>query len=339
MISQDIAVAAVNPSMGVPGGELTILCRGFRPDLPFSSRVLFGETEANIVSASEERVVVRLPEEPRSLGITLKLGTKASEVFPFALAVRLAGGLHPVANPVIAPDGSLITTISGSRGQQVSQPIVRVTRSGEKIPLACEIMNPTGLALDSDGRLYVSSRNDGTVFRYTDSEDLEVVAEDLGVACGIVFDSKGYLYVGDRSGKVFRIDPSGNKEEFALLEPSISAYHLAMDSQDRLYVTGPTFSMRDSLYRISVEGKAEVLLQGLARPQGVAIVPGGELLIATAYEGKRGIFKFNPSTRDMVHYITGPILVGIAISGEDLFLADNSSLYWIRPRGGAARLS
>ena len=324
--------------MGVPGGELTILCRGFRPDLPFFSRVLFGETEANIVSASEDRVVARLPETSRPPGITLKLGTTASEVHPFALAVRLATGLHPVTNPVIAPDGSLITTISGSRGQQVSQPIVRVTRDGEKKHLPCEIMNPTGLAFDSDGRLYVSSRNDGTVFRYTESEDLEVVAEDLGVACGIVFDSKDYLYVGDRSGKVYRIDPSGTKEEFALLEPSISAYHLAMDSADRLYVTGPTFSMRDSLYRISAQGKAEVLLQGLARPQGVAILPNGELLIATAHEGKRGIFKFNPSTHEMVHYITAPILVGVAISAKDIFLADNSSLYWIQPRGGVARV-
>ncbi len=321
--------------MGVPGGELTILCSGFRPGLP-TSRVLFGDVEAEVASASQEKVIVRLPESRQAPGVSLRVGDQTSNVHPFRLACRLAGELHPVTNPAIAPDGSIVTTISGSRGQQVAQPVVRVTRSGEKIPLACELMNPTGLAFDRDGRLYISSRNDGVVFRYTESEELEVVADDLGVACGIVFDSKGYLYVGDRSGKIFRVDPSGNKEEFALLEPSISAYHLVMDCQDRLYVTGPTFSMRDSLYRISAQGKSEVLLRGLARPQGMAFLPGGDLLISASYRGKKGVFKYDPSTSELDYYIAAPILVGIVVSGNDIFLADGASLFWIHANGGTA---
>ncbi len=333
MSTREIAVATVAPALGVPGGELTIECRGFKPDPPYSGRVFLGETAAHIVSASQERVVIRLPESEHSLGITLKVGDTASDVHPFSLAFRLASGLHPVANPAVAPDGSIITTISGSRGERVAQPVVRVARTGEKIPLACEIMNPTGLAFDREGRLYISSRHDGTVVRWSGTDELETVAEDLGIASGIVFDSKGYLYVGDREGKIYRIDPSGTREEFALLEPSISAYHLAVDSQDRLYVTGPTFSLRDALYRISV-GKAEVMIQGLARPQGIAFLPAGELLIAASYQGKKGVFRFDPSARRIAHYIAAPMLVGIAISGDDIFLADNDSIFWLRPGGG-----
>ncbi|HYK87239.1 MAG TPA: gluconolaconase [Acidobacteriota bacterium] len=329
----------VSPSLGVPGGELTILCKGFRPDLLLSSKVLFGETEANIVSASQERVIVRIPDKSDKPGVSLRVGTDSSEVHPFTHAGCLASGLHPVTNPVIAPDGSIITTISGSRGQQVAQPVVRIRRSGEKVPLSCEIMNPTGLAFDREGRLFISSRNDGVVYRYTESEELEVVADELGIACGIIFDSKNFLYVGDRSGKIYRIDPSGNREEFALLEPSVSAYHLAMDSLDRLYVTGPTFSMRDSLYRISAQGKSEVLLRGLARPQGMAFLPDGQLLVATSYEGKKGIFRFDPATLEVRHHIAAPTLVGVATSGEDIFLADSSSIYWIRQSGQAASLN
>ena len=280
---------------------------------------------------------MRLPEKTRQEGLTLKVSDTVSAAYPFTIAARLAVGIHPVTSPVIAADGSIITTISGSRGQRVAQPIVRITRSGDKIPLACEVMNPTGLAFDGSGSLYISSRNDGVVFRCTESEELKVVAEDLGVACGIIFDSRSFLYVGDRSGKIYRIDPSGNKEEFALLEPSISAYHLAIDSQDRLYVTGPTFSMRDSLYRISDQGKSEVLLQGLARPQGITVLPGGELLIATSYEGKKGIFRFNPDSREIWHYIAAPTLVGVAVSGEDIFLADSNSLFWIQQGTRAAK--
>jgi hypothetical protein len=339
MMPQILVVQAVTPSLGVPGGEVEIRCRGFRPDLPHSSQVLLGHIRAEIVAASEERINIRLPESPHALGITLKTEENTSPVFPFSLAQRLAGGLQPVCNPIIAPDGSIITTISGRRGQRVAQPLIKVTRRGEKIPYPCEIMNPTGLAFDKRGQLYISSRNDGVVYRYTEFEQLDVVAEDVGVAGGIVFDSNGFLYVGDRNGKIYRVDEQGNKEEFAALEPSVSAYHLAFDSSDRLYVTGPTLALRDSLFRISTKGKVQVLLGGLARPQGMAFLPGGDLLLAAAYQGRKGIFRYSPETGTLTHYIAGPILAGLAVSGEDIFLADGTSIFWTKPEGAFKSIS
>ncbi len=332
----DLIILDTKPLSGVPGGELIIDCRGFKPGL--SSKVLFGDVEAPIVSASSSRVIVRLPESPKCLGLTLKVGETLSAVFPFNLATRLTTDLHPVANPVAAPDGSLITTISGSRGQQIAQPLVRITKAGDKISFHCEIMNPTGLAFSRDGQLYISSRNDGTVLRYRDFEQLEIVAEDLGIPCGIAFDSKGLLYVGDRTGKIYRIDSSGHKEEFASLEPSISAYHLAIDSEDRLYVTGPTFSMRDCLYRFSRDGKAEILIRGLARPQGMAFLPNGDLSLSAGFRGKKGIFRYSPQNGSLRHYIAAPILVGLAVAGSDMFLASSSSIYWIPLPGPAAQI-
>ena len=171
---KDMIIKGVMPSIGVPEGVLLIECRGFDPGL--GSRVMLGDVKASIASASKERVIIRLPESPNCLGISLEVNTKVSPVYPFNLASRLASDLHPVANPVVSPDGELITTISGGRGQQVSQPLIRITRQGDKIPYNCEIMNPTGLAFSPDGQLYITSRNDGTVLRYTDFEDIEVVA-------------------------------------------------------------------------------------------------------------------------------------------------------------------
>jgi len=323
--THNLRILGVAPLFGFPGGELAISCCGFKPGL--DSRVLLGEVEAFVVSASEDKAIIYLPESPASLGLALKVKRTVSEVFPFSLAVRLSADLHPVANPVIAPDGSIITTISGSRGQQVAQPLIRITKRGDKIPYPCEIMNPTGLAYSPDGQLYISSRNDGTVLRYTDSEQLDVVAEDLGVPCGIVFDSKGLLYVGDRTGRIFRIDRAGHKEEFARHEPSVSAYHLAIDAEDRLYVTGPTMAMRDCLCRFSKAGVAETVIEGLARPQGMAFLPDGDLLIATGYQGKKGIFRYSPKDGSLSHYIAAPILVGLAVTKHNIYLASNDSIY------------
>jgi glucose/arabinose dehydrogenase len=115
------------------------------------------------------------------------------------------------------------------------------------------------------------------------------------------------------------------------LEPSVSAYHLAIDTKDRLYVTGPTLSMRDPLYRIAAHGKVEVVLQGLARPQGMAFLPDGDLLIAASCGGKKGVFRFSPETGQLGHYIAGPMLVGLAVAQDAIILADSSSIYRLQP--------
>jgi len=323
--ARDLRITGVSPLSGVPGGRLLVRCRGFEPGL--ESKVFLGNVEAFIVSASEDCVLIQLPESPCSLGLTLRAGDETSPLFPFNLAVRLAAELHPVMNPVIAPDGSIITTISGGRGQEVDMPLVRVTRQGDKIPYSCEITNPTGLAFSRDGQLHISSRHDGTVLKYTDFEHLEVVAEDMGIPCGMVFDSKGNLYVGDRTGRIWKIGKAGRKMEFASLEPSISAYHLAIDGEDRIYVTGPTFAARDSLYRISVDGTVETILRGLARPQGMTFLPEGDLLLTTGYKGRKGVFRYSPADGSFRLHIAAPILVGLAVLDQTAYLATGDALY------------
>jgi sugar lactone lactonase YvrE len=337
MRSQELSIRAVTPAVGIPGGEISIQCSGFKPGLPSGSKVLFGTAEADIVSASEERVIVKVPEGAQSLGVALSVDGVESAVFPFILGARLATGLHPVANPVLAADGAIITTISGVRGQQSPRPLIKVSKTGKVTAFACEIMNPTGLAFSPNGQLYISSRADGTVLRYTDFEKLEVVAEDLGVPCGIAFDSEARLYVGDRTGKIIRIGSTGSIEEFAAIPPSVSAFHLAFDRNDNLYVTGPTVAVRDPVYRISHKGEVSMLLEGLARPQGLAVGNHGDLWIATAYAGKKGIFRCSLRLKELVHYIAAPMLVGLALDGKNIFLADSNSIYWVQmgaPSGG-----
>src|SRR2546425_12431081 len=106
-------------------------------------------------------------------------------------------------------------------------------------------MNATGMALDREGMLYVSSRMEGTIYRVTPDAERSVYAEGMGVATGIAFDHEENLYVGDRTGTIFKIDRKREMFVFATLEPSVAAYHLACAPQGKLFPPAPTPSVHN----------------------------------------------------------------------------------------------
>ena len=137
---------------------------------------------------------------------------------------------------------------------------------------------PTGLAFSMTGDLFVSSRFEGSIYTVDPAGNVQLYLEGMGIATGIAFDRGGNLYVGDRSGSIFKISPEKEIFVFATLEPSIAAYHLAFGLDDYLYVTGPTTSSFDSIYRISPSGQVERFFTGLGRPQGLAVDIEGDAL-------------------------------------------------------------
>jgi sugar lactone lactonase YvrE len=158
----------------------------------------------------------------------------------------------------------------------------------------------------------------------------ELFTEGMGIATGIAFDREGNLYVGDRSGSIFKISSSKEIFVFATLEPSIAAYHLAFGFDDYLYVSGPTTSSFDSIYRISPHGQVERFFTGLGRPQGLAVDIEGHLYSVASYRGRPGIFRLrDPKKPDLV--VAGLSLVGLAFDQqENLMVVDAGSLYRVR---------
>ena len=65
------------------------------------------------------------------------------------------------------------------------------------------------LAFDHDGMLYISSRSEGSVYQSTPDGHLSVYVEGMGIGTGLAFDREDNLYVGDRSGTVFRVRGHG----------------------------------------------------------------------------------------------------------------------------------
>jgi hypothetical protein len=135
------------------------------------------------------------------------------------------------------------------------------------------------------------------------------------------------MYVGDRSGTVFKISPSRQIFVFATIEPSIAAYHLAFGPDGYLYLTGPTTSSFDCVYRISHEGEVETFYRGLGRPQGMAFDEEGRLYVAASLSGRKGVVRITSDQKAEL-FLSGPGVVGLAFTpSRAMIVATTNALY------------
>src|SRR5216110_460125 len=324
-------IERVAPAAAIPGGEMTIHGRGFVSRAQARPVVHFGEAEASLALASESRLIARVPEGASGGTVRVASDGRQSPPHPVHIGIQIADNLHPVTNPAVDHDGNIYVTFSGPRGQRVPVSLYKITANYDVKPFLTSLMNPSGLALDRGGNLFVSCRNDGTIHRVTPDGRSEPWIEGMGIATGIAFDRTGNLYVGDRSGTVFKISPEREIFVFATLEPSVAAYHLAFHPEGELYATGPTTSSFDRVYRISKNGEVGIFFRGLGRPQGLAFDRDANLYVAASYAGRRGIVKITPQGHAELA-LSGSQIVGIALlpTGRAMIATTNAlfSLDW-----------
>ena len=319
----------IHPARAIEGGRVTIEGSAFPVDGPLLPVARIGNLPARISFASNTRLIVTVPAG-------LERGThrvqidQVGDVGSVHIAGSFATGLHQVDNPVFDTAGNLYVTYSGTRGQQVPVSIFRVRPNGTRESFSSGIVNPTSMAVDPEGRLYVSSRFEGNVYRVGDDGSVETFASDLGVACGLAFAPDGTLFVGDRSGTIFSVAPDGRATTLASLPPSVAAFHLAYGpagGSEALYVTGPTLSPYDVLYRVDRDGSVATRHTAFGRPQGLAFDRDGALHVVEALAGSSGLYRV-PENGEPELVLSGPGLVGVAFDGSgSMVVTSNDTAY------------
>ena len=322
-----ITLYSVTPQAGVRGGHITLSCAGLDAQALETCSVVFGVSPTRPVLVTPTLLLGVVPEGPGLNSVRIVQGERQSNAVPFAVATRLADNLHPVASPAVDAAGNIYTTISGTKGQHAPVSLYKISPGGEVEPFLSGIANPTGLAFGPDDALYVSSRHEGTVYRIDKRGTVASFATQLGIATGLAFDAQGRLYVGDRRGAIFQVAANGTARVFARLDPSMTAYHLAFGDDGWLYVSYPTLSGSDQIYRITPAGEVQPFVRGLGRAQGIAFDAAQNLYVVAHREGAGGVVHIIP-TGAMTRVVAGVNLVGLAFgTNGDLILTDNSTVY------------
>jgi hypothetical protein len=324
-------ILSVAPPFAIAGGEISIECENFRLTPEGDYACWIGGARARIVGASSSRVLAIVPDnlEQTEVEISLESGGESGDAFVYTIGKKLAEDLHIVANPAIDPkDNSLIVTRSGSRGQQLPVTMLRLETDGFLNEMPAEILNPTGVAFNHSGNLFVTNRSDGEVCRINRDEEVVPYATGLGIATGIAFDSDDVMYVGDRSGTIYRVREFGDREPFAVLEPSVSAFHIAFGPDGRLFVTAPGLASYDAVQVVDRDGYDEKYLRGFGRPQGMAFDRDGNLYVAATYQGRHGIVRITPDAASAEMFVAGNNVIGLCFTRKgEMIVATGDTVF------------
>jgi sugar lactone lactonase YvrE len=326
-IGQLPRVDDVLPAAALPNGEVELTGIYLGPNGFGLPSVSVDNQPAHVLMSRPTRLVFRVPATA-SAGL-IEVRTPAGVANPAALRVarQLNDGLHPVTSPAVSRSGMVYATISGPRGKQTPVSVVRVSPDGRATPFVTGILNATGLAFNPDGDLFVTSRAEGNVYRIDAAGEPTVYVEGMGVATGAAFDAEGNLFVGDRSGTIFKINRERQIFVHATLEPSVAAYHLAVNAAGTLFVTAPSLSSNDAIWAIESNGDTRAWFRGLGRPQGLAISSEGDVYLAACLHGRHGLVRVTPDAEASL-VVSASNLVGVAFSplGATI-LATNDAVY------------
>ena len=323
-------IIEVVPPRAIPGGEIELKLQGVRFEPGDSVVCRANGVEGRVTGASSRRVISVLPDLDDSTAVIQIESDPQISPKVIIAGKLLVNGMHIVANPAIDPsDDALILTRSGSRGQQLPTTLFRLETDGYLDELPVEILNPTGIAFSPTGKMYVTNRADGTVLRIDDKTEATVVERDLGTATGLVFDELGIMYVGDRAGMIYKVFERAGAEQFASIEPSVAAFHMALGPDEKLYVASPGFASNDAIYQVDkYSGRVNTFIRGLGRPQGLAFDRDGNLYVAACYRGRHGIVKIDINTKAIEQFVAGNGIVGLCFTRNgEMVVATNDSIY------------
>jgi hypothetical protein len=277
------------------------------------------------------------PEGATAGELVIESGRRRASPGPATSACWWPTTCTPSPTPAVDSFGNIFTTFSGSRGPEGPGGGLQ-----DRSQLHHEAVHQRAhechrLAFDEQGMLYISSRYDGFVYQVTPNGNMSVYVEGMGVATGIAFDGEHNLYVGDRSGTIFKISPtarSSSSPPWNLPSPP-TTWPSAPTAISTSPGPPPPASTRCTASRTT--GEVETFYRGLGRPQGMAFDEEGRLYVAASIAGRKGVVRIDPDRRAEL-FLSGPGIVGLAFTpSRAMVVATTNAIYRVDVASRAGR--
>ncbi len=163
--------------------------------------------------------------------------------------------------------------------------------NGDTLTIA-KFNNPSAVAIDTNGNLYIADRGNNKVRKITRPGAADSLtstfASRLPAPVGVAVDASNRVYVvtaGDGKLRVFSSEGSLLRTVSGLMKPTA----LALGPDGNVYIT----ELVGNLEQVKPDGSVTLILSGLNKPQGVAFLRNG--LLAVSDTGNNAISIVNPS--------------------------------------------
>ena len=302
-------------------------------------------------------------------------GSTASFVFPYGVAVDLSGNVYVSDNGnqtirKITPGGG-VTTLAGSPGQlTVGVPVILggaapVVGNGDGTGPAARFLNPTGVAVDSSGMVYVA--DDNIVRRITPAGVVTTIAgtqwvsgsadgpgslAQFGMTQGVAVDPYGNLYVADSGNfsvrKITQLGlvttlaggTRGTADGLGAAAQFGELYGIAVDARGTVFVTDGLFN---TIRKITPDGTVTTLAgdpslaggsDGLGSaalfytPIGVAVDASENVFVADSFNNliRVGAYDAPPTMPTEPYYAVVPSSQSVAPGSSVVFSVSSGTV-------------
>jgi sugar lactone lactonase YvrE len=159
--------------------------------------------------------------------------------------------------------------------------VYKITPQANPSLFANGFSQPTGIALDAAGNVYVANYNTGAIDKVSGGQTT-VFASGFNNPAGIVFDAAGNLYVNNvATGTVSKVSPDG-KTITTFASGFNAPSRLVFDRAGNLFVTNAVSGV---ISKVTPQGQVNTFLSGFDNPHGLRFDAQGNLFVVS-FTGK-----------------------------------------------------
>ena len=164
--------------------------------------------------------------------------------------------------------------------------------------------NPTGLAFDASGNLFVASRVSGIISKITPLGVQSTFFSGLSSPTGLAFDTSGDLYVANQGsgGSITKITPAATSSLFATTN-SVTPFGLAFDTSGNLFAAYNATNTIQEFSSLGVNLGAFATAGLLSGPHGLVFDSAGNLYASNFINNT--IVRYTPAGVGSVFASTG----------------------------------